>query len=513
MTSRPWRSVDPDLFRFTTTDLRELHIGIMAAFEWAGVLSPVLRLDGVRRALREVRWDEPVSDEQLLAALGSLTGWGLLDSSQDHAADYATPEEFERKNLQWSLSSRGEAAVNGLFAALDALARTASLQPAVLDAIGDALHTVVELLDQPSEPTADGDLHLQLVLVETHLAGLIANVRQFNTHLQRLVQADDDGAVFAEVKQRTVTYLQEFVDGVDRPRRRIAAALGDIDGRAATLFDRAASGARLAPVADSDPVVAYAAERQRHWEALSVWFAPTDGAEPRVLGLIGVARAAINELLRVLERRWEERRRSASVARDLRILAVRFADAPTEHDAHRLFHAAFGMWSARHAHLRATDDDPRQPRRHFGETEPVVVAPSLRTTGSLGQRGRSRPVADPAHWREQRRRIHAEALAAQEALRRAVVTGGEVRLAHLPDLDPAVFTELLTLLARALDAATGNDGRRRAMSIDGQVEIVLGPSDGTTATIDTPAGVFGTPNFTIDIAITDPDDVRTEEAQ
>lgn len=235
MTSRPWRSVDPDLFRFTTTDLRELHIGIMAAFEWAGVLSPVLRLDGVRRALREVRWDEPVSDEQLLAALGSLTGWGLLDSSQDHAADYATPEEFERKNLQWSLSSRGEAAVNGLFAALGALARTASLQPAVLDAIGDALHTVVELLDRPSEPAADGDLHLQLVLVETHLAGLIANVRQFNTHLQRLVQADDDGAVFAEVKQRTVTYLQEFVDGVDRPRRRIAAALGDIDGRAATL--------------------------------------------------------------------------------------------------------------------------------------------------------------------------------------------------------------------------------------------------------------------------------------
>jgi uncharacterized protein (TIGR02677 family) len=513
MSPRPWRSVDPDLFRFTTTDLRELHIGIMAAFEWAGVLSPVLRLDGVRRALREVRWDEPVGDEQLVAALGSLTGWGLLDASQDHAADYATPEEFERKNLQWSLSSRGEAAVSGLFAALDALARTASLQPAVLDAIGDALQNVADLLDRPADPSTDGDLHLQLVMVETHLAGLVANVRQFNTHLQRLVQADDDDAVFAEVKQRTVTYLQEFVDGVDRPRRRIAATLGDIDGRTATLFDRAAAGARLAPVAGDDPVVAYVAERQRHWDALTVWFSPTDGAEPRVLGLIGVARAAINELLRVLERRWEERRRSASVARDLRNLATRFADAPTEDDAHRLFHAAFGMWSARHDHLRAADDDPRQPRRRFGETEPVVVAPSLRTTGSLAQRGRSRPVADPVHWREQRRRVHAEALAAQEELRRSVVTDGEVRLSHLPRLDPEVFTELLGLLARALDAPANSDGRRRAMSIDGQVEVVLGPSDSTTTVITTPTGVFGTPNFTIEITISDDRVARTEEAR
>jgi hypothetical protein len=30
---RPWRAVDPDLFRFTSTELAPLHIAVMAAFE------------------------------------------------------------------------------------------------------------------------------------------------------------------------------------------------------------------------------------------------------------------------------------------------------------------------------------------------------------------------------------------------------------------------------------------------------------------------------------------------
>ena len=38
-------------------------------------------------------------------------------------------------------------------------------------------------------------------------------------------------------------------------------------------------------------------------------------------GLVDVARTAIVELLRVLERRWDNRRRSASIAHDFRSLA------------------------------------------------------------------------------------------------------------------------------------------------------------------------------------------------
>lgn len=40
-----------ELFRFTTTELRELHVAVMAAFEQSAVLAPALNLEGVRAAL------------------------------------------------------------------------------------------------------------------------------------------------------------------------------------------------------------------------------------------------------------------------------------------------------------------------------------------------------------------------------------------------------------------------------------------------------------------------------
>jgi hypothetical protein len=39
---RPWRAVDPDLFRFATTELRDPHTGLMSAFDQAAMV-PLLR--------------------------------------------------------------------------------------------------------------------------------------------------------------------------------------------------------------------------------------------------------------------------------------------------------------------------------------------------------------------------------------------------------------------------------------------------------------------------------------
>jgi uncharacterized protein (TIGR02677 family) len=275
--------------------------------------------------------------------------------------------------------------------------------------------------------------------------------------------------------------------------------MGGLQDRTASLFDRAVRGANLAPVAGDDPAPLWIAERRRHWDALSAWFAPMGNEPAQVLGLLGVAQAAIVELLRVLERRWDERRRSASVARDLRALATRFRDAPTTDDAHRLFHAAFGTWTARHAHLMADDAEPRQPRRTFGQAEPVEVAPSLRTTGTLSQRGRARPVSSPDRFRADRIRREAEVLAAHQHVRARLATDAAIRLRDLPDLDPAAFGELLSLLAVALDTAPGRDGARRALSTDGQVEIVLWPPDHRSARLRCADGMLTAPNFALSI--------------
>jgi uncharacterized protein (TIGR02677 family) len=502
--TRPWRVVDPDLFRFTTTDLAPLHLAVMAAFEQSAVLAPALNVDQVRAALARTGWDEPTDDGSLHQVLEALTRWRLLEATQDHSARYATPEEFERKNLQWSLTPRGEAAVGGVLHAVDALRHAVGLQTAVLDAIGDDLGVLADLAAQPRSAEADARIHIQLSQIERHLTALVNGVRQFNGHLQRLLREDaTDDEVFADVKRRTVTYLEEYVTGVERPQRRLAAAIGRVESVGlATVFDRALSGANLAPVADNDPAPAWLADREKRWRALRAWFVGEGASPAQIAGLLDIARTAIVELLRVLERRWDSRRRSASIAHDFRALARWFAAAPGEEEAHRLFAAAFGLWPARHAHLRAVDGQERAPTSPWTETEPVEVAPALRTTGSLSNRGRTSPVADPSQVRAARQRAQAEALAAHDAVQEALTTRGSVRLSTFGRLPAAEFAELLSLLAAGLEAPAGGDGARRALSADGRVEVVLSdPGDGASARLATEEGVLHGPDLVVSISL------------
>ena len=48
--TRPWRRLSPDLFRFATTELYELHVAIMCVFEETAVLQPAL-LDGMLQSV------------------------------------------------------------------------------------------------------------------------------------------------------------------------------------------------------------------------------------------------------------------------------------------------------------------------------------------------------------------------------------------------------------------------------------------------------------------------------
>jgi uncharacterized protein (TIGR02677 family) len=508
-----WRAVDPDLFRFTVTDLRELHVALMTAFEETAVLAPALNFDQVWSALAGIGWDEMSSDEVVQRALGSLVSWGLLEVTQDHSARYGTPEEFERKNLQWSLTGRGEAAVAGLLHALDALRHAVGLQPAILDAIGDGLTELADLVAASAGGSTDARVHIRLAEVEGHLAALVTSVRQFNGHLQRLLrdEATDDG-VFADVKRRTVAYLEEYVDGVERPQRRLATAVDRLESiGVASLFDRALAGANLAPVAGGDPGPDWLAERARRWEALRAWFAPADSARPRIESLLDIARTAIVELLRVLERRWDGRRRSSSVAADFRRLAELFAEAPGEAEAHRLFSVVFGLWSARHPHLGSVDGEARTPSTSWNAASPVDVAPALRTAGTLVNTGRARAVADPAQVRALRERAQAELLAAHDQVRTALTTDGAARLSAFGRLPVDTFGELLSLLALALDAPKGRDGNRRSLSIDGRVEVVLrDPGDGRLATVTSDDGTLRGPDLLVSISLID-DAAGTDE--
>lgn len=503
---RAWRHVPPTMFQFTTTDRAELRIAVLQAVHAASVTEPALTFAQVGDGLAAIGYDGSAADADLEDALAALTGWGLLEASQDHTVRYATAEEFERRNLRWAPTPHGRAAMAGVLHSLEVLGRSISLQPATLDAIGDGLEDLRDLLDR--EHLTPSRITTRLTEVEHHLQSLVDNVRQFNHELGRL-QRDDatTDLVFLDVKQRVTAYLQEFVDGVEWPARRIAKlieALDDAPG-VSVLHDRALAGANLLQLNDDDPAVAWLDERTRRWAALRAWFAPVGDAAPQIDRVLDIAKQAILSLLRVLERRWESRRRAASLRDDLTELARWFERVPTDADAHRLFNAAFGLWPARHHHLLPDDPEDVAGSTSWLDAPAVPVAATLRTTGSVASRGRVAPIGDPAMARARRQAAQTAELANADVVRRHLITSGVVPLASFGDLDPERFDALLQLLGVALAAPLAGDGTRRALSVDGQVEIVLHPPEPASATarLTTRAGTLTAPAYRVAIALDD----------
>ncbi|MCX9190963.1 TIGR02677 family protein [Carbonactinospora thermoautotrophica] len=488
------------MFRFATHD--ELYLAVMQVFGEANDrLVTALTFDEVLSGLREVGWFDPVPGDRLDRALGQLCEWGLLDRVQNHGAHYATAEEYERKNLQYSLTKRGEAAFEGVQHALYLLASSGALQSAVLDAIAAHLDDLYGLLRDPASDNRR--IFTTLAGLEGHLDALRTNTKQFNGELQRLLRDDAaDLATFDEVKRATVAYLEEFVTDLDVRKHAIAAAIARVEELGvAVLHTRALAGADL-PVLPgaADPAPRWLAQRQAKWDGLHRWFAPLDGSLPAVETLQDIARRAIVSLLRVLERFGEARRRSASTIQDFRTLARWFSACPTDEDAHRLFNAAFGLWPARHAHLALDDSDEVPAATPWHAAPRVPVSPLLRTHGVTEKAARTARVRDVAEIRRRRRARALRERAELEAAWARLATDGTVRLSTFGELDHATFARLLHLLGRALSVRPGRDGLRRATTTDGRLEVTLrDPGDGRTATIRTPSGEFTGPDYAVEI--------------
>jgi uncharacterized protein (TIGR02677 family) len=266
------------MFMFTTTERTELHTATLNAFGDANErLETALTFDEVRARLRSVGWFEPVTDDELGATLSRLRQWGLVDVVQNHAVQYTTAEDYERKNLQYLLTKRGEAAFEGVQHALSVLASSGALQTAVLDAIADRLDELHRLQTEPG--SSDRRVYTTLMELEGHLDALRTNTKQFNSDLQRILRDDQlDMTTFHEVKRATVSYLQEFVTNLDQRRDTIRGALARVeDVGVGPMHRRALAGAELPQLTADDPAPEWLRHRSAKWDGLRLWFRPSDG--------------------------------------------------------------------------------------------------------------------------------------------------------------------------------------------------------------------------------------------
>src|SRR4051794_31431668 len=176
-----------DLFRFTVGERAPVYTAVLRVFGEANErLETSLGLDEVGARLDKLGWGGVLPDVGLFDVLGQLREWRLLDVTQNHAGNYRTAEEYERSNLQYSLTRHGEAALAGMEHAAAVLASTGALQTAVLDAIADRLEELGRLLADPG--SADRRVFAAVQELEGHLEGLRTNTVQFNAQLQRLLR-------------------------------------------------------------------------------------------------------------------------------------------------------------------------------------------------------------------------------------------------------------------------------------------------------------------------------------
>lgn len=449
----------------------------------------------------------PGDPEAVVAALDKLVLWGNLRADPDTARVTAV-EDFYRKRFIYQLTREGEAAEIALSAYDEALGRRGALQAVALHDIVTHLRALLVLAaeDEPDPAKA----HLALDALASRFSALADNARAFMGSLQRTIDLHDvEEDVFLAYKDRLIQYLERFIQDLITLGGRIARLILELeeDGRAELLLRAAARREAV----DASPEESENVEREVYerwaarWAGLGAWFISKEGRESQARLLRGRALGAIPQLLAVVRALNERRAGRSDRSADFRTLARWFAEAPDDDARHCLWRAAFGLYPARHLTadadtLTARVAQPVPAATSWAEAEPLRISPQLRRTGSYERRGKPRKVED----REERRRALAETAAKQAAetaaARARLVTDGVTRLSDLGELDPASFGLFLQLLGDALATWRPGVSHTVATSNDGSMEIRLTAlTEGATAEIRTPGGVFSGPDHLVEI--------------
>ncbi|CAN5905854.1 hypothetical protein BH23ACT10_BH23ACT10_19780 [soil metagenome] len=442
--------------------------------------------------------------DEVTVLLTQLTDWGNVRTDPD-TADVTSVEEFYRPRHLYQLTAEGEAAERAVRFFEQSLAQPGALQTAALRDIRALLSELASLAadDEPDVAKA----HRALLALSARFTELTDRAQVFIGNLQRTADLQNlDRDDFVAYKDLLIDYLERFIGELTLAQANIARTITGIErSRLDRLLDAAAERdlADTLDVTDDDRGEQRELWRRR-WDGLAGWFVAPPGGQSQADVLRARARQAITALLIAVSTINERRVSHADRAADLRTLARWFADAPSDADAHRLWHAAFGLTPARHLMVDAETLDAREaaaepPSTSWLDGEPVHVAPRLRRTGRYLPRGRPVSVVDRSAEKA-RLAEAAEAEAAQLArARQWLAVAGSTRLSLLGQLPRDTFDLLLDLLAEALSRKLAPDEPVVATSADGSIEIRMAPvGDDAIATIETSDGALTGPDHHVE---------------
>jgi uncharacterized protein (TIGR02677 family) len=490
MTSLP--SSASELFAHVTATKAGLYRRILEVFATAKRQFQLqLRPEDVVGA---AHWEGmPPTREELQEALDQLVIWGNLQAQQDMSRA-SSLEEFYRKRLMYRLTAGGVAVEAGLDAFVEALAKRGELQSVALD---DILAELIALARMAQESPLDvARIHGALRALIQRFQELANNAEAFMASLARTIelQRGEVDAVL-EFKGRLIDYLQRFIGDLVTRSGQIAEHLRALTPYESDLLATAAErdardaapegGQRL-----SDAVTARLTDWQERWHGLRRWFLAEGGQRPQAELLRASALSAIPQLLQAVSLIHERRAGRSDRAADFRRLAIWFAQAPTESQAHQLWRAAFALSPARHLSL-AVEDEVAGGSTRWQDAPTVPIHPRLRERGELPSRGAPAKIIDRSRERAALAAMVAAEASQTEAARQHLIRLGDTRLSDMGVLDARTFQLFLQLLGEALASQTDPEQAVERLTSDGSLSIKLLPLEaGSHATIETELGRF-----------------------
>ncbi len=396
-------------FRYLIADRSKLYRGMIEVFTAAKAEFRLhLRPAEIYTSLLERGL--VASEEETLAALDQLVGWGNLQSYHD-TAEVATLADFHRRKLLYQLTAAGEAAQRAAVEFLNWLGRPIALEAEALERIHALLGELSQMLDSADRDA--GRLTMVLRQIATDAEQLTAQAQGFFRwlHEQTFLRGVDLES-FLRYKEKLIDYLQRFLAelalqtgasprrstpwsrarGVFADRRRAGSRRGICPRRCRTeIAGRCGASAPGPALARIAPLVC----RHQRRSASEAVGAAASAAIPRVLVIAG---------------QLHERRALRSDRRaDMLELAAWFLEASDDREAHRLWSSAFAIGSVRHLRvnhetIEQRDQQPVPADRSWLDAPPISIAPRLRSTGRSPTAAPARRIVDCAAGRRELRR-------------------------------------------------------------------------------------------------------------
>jgi uncharacterized protein (TIGR02677 family) len=437
----------------------------------------------------------------VLPRLRQLVEWGnLVHGRRETIA--ASIAEFQQGSMRYQVSKlavRVQRDVDELLRVPEG-AREVSreLLPAIergLAQLGETLATASARTQQdPGSLPARRSRELLAERVTTLFlqhAELAATVRDFYAYLgQVLTRHHLAPEEISGFRNLLVEYIQLVVEDVLRHTPTIASTLASLAGARTELI------ALLRPAEQLGTAVERTrGRRDADWQELTDWFADRPGNPSQVTALREATTRAIGALLATVRRATTGGGLLPSRRAELVALAGWF-DAATADDAHTIYAAAFGLYSARNV-FPAPEHDSDDEHTRWADGPAIDVAVSVRGRGDRGARGRtSRIMDDPiteqgllAQAREadeRREAASAELASAASNLDSVTLSGAAL----------GAFCELLTL---AMAQREGSDDAGTATDQVRGLTLTLTPKSGRTTRIRSTSGTLTLRDTVVDI--------------